>query len=97
MWKSIQSRNLHPTGLQTQADVVSLAVADGLVVLHAERASRAGVGELAAHPRRCGALFDRGWCGAFTPACVIAWPLAKPSDQPPRWRRYKSRVSNARS
>ena len=32
LWNSvevIQSRNLHPAGLQTQADVVSLAVADG--------------------------------------------------------------------
>ena len=33
LWNSVevlQSRNLHPAGLQTQADVVSVAVADGL-------------------------------------------------------------------
>ena len=63
LWNSvevIQSRNLHPAGLQTQADVVSLAVADGLGgTPHAERASRAVLEELAA-ALQGGALFDRG-------------------------------------
>lgn len=74
LWNSVevlQSRNLHPACLQTQADVVSLAVADGLGgTPHAERASRAVLEELAAAIQG-GALFDRGWCGAFTAACVI--------------------------
>ena len=63
LWNSvevIQSRNLHPAGLQTQADVVSLAVADGLGgTPHAQRASRAVLEELAA-ALQGGALFDRG-------------------------------------
>jgi len=52
LWNSVevlQSRNLHPAGMQTQADVVSLA----------ERASRAVLEELAAAIQG-GALFDRG-------------------------------------
>ena len=63
LWNSvevIQSRNLHPAGLQTQADVVSLAVADGLGgTPHAERASRAVLEELAAAIPG-GVTFDKG-------------------------------------
>ncbi len=63
LWNSvevIQSRNLHPAGLQTHADVVSLAVADGLGGSPlAERASRTVLEELAAAIQG-GASFDGG-------------------------------------
>ena len=56
----IQSRNRLPAGLQTHADVISLAVADGLGgTPQAERASRTVLEELAAAIQG-GALFDRG-------------------------------------
>ena len=63
LWNGVevfQARNLRPAGLQTQADVVSLAVADGLGgTPRAERASRAVLEELVA-ALQGGALFDRG-------------------------------------
>ena len=63
LWNSvevIQSRNRLPAGLQTHADVISLAVADGLGgTPQAERASRTVLEELAAAIQG-GALFDRG-------------------------------------
>ena len=63
LWNGVevfQARNLRPAGLQTQADVVSVAVADGLGgTPRAERASRAVLEELAA-ALQGGALFDRG-------------------------------------
>ena len=62
LWNSvevIQSRNLHPAGLQAYADAVSLAVTDGLGGSpQAECASRTVLEELAA-AIQCGASFDR--------------------------------------
>ena len=63
LWNSvevIQSRNRLPAGLQTHADVISLAVADGLGgTPQAERASRTVLEELAAAIQG-GGLFDGG-------------------------------------
>lgn len=63
LWNSvevIQSRNLHPACFQTHADMVTLAVADGLGgTPQAERASRTVLQELATAIQG-GASFDTG-------------------------------------
>lgn len=63
LWNGVavfQARNLHPACHQMDADMVTLAVADGLGgTPHAERASRTVLEELAAAIQG-GASFDRG-------------------------------------
>ena len=80
VWKSFSHATGFPLACKRITDVISPAVADGFGGTPTQSVPAKRCAGRVAAAIQGGALFDRGLVRHFTPACVIALPLAKPSD-----------------